>query len=327
MANATRSLTARPVKQARREARRFKFQKTMRDMKANYQLYLIIAIPLIWLIIFKYVPMVGAQIAFKDYRAVDGIFGSKWVGLKNFKRFFSNYQFWQVLKNTVTISLYQLIAGFPFPIILALAMNATLRTKFKKTVQMVTYMPHFISVVVLVGMVLQFTNPRVGIINTVIKAFGGTPIDFMSKSSLFSSIYVWSGVWQSCGWGTIIYLAALAGVDTELHEAAMLDGASRFKRMIHIELPLIVPTMVTMLILQFGRIMDLGFEKIYLMQNSLNRDASEVISTLVYKVGLAANVPDFAYATAIGLFNSVINLALVLIVNKVCKKISGTGLW
>ena len=327
MANATRSLTARPGKQVRREARRFKFQKTMRDMKANYQLYLIIAIPLIWLIIFKYVPMVGAQIAFKDYRAVDGIFGSKWVGLKNFKRFFSNYQFWQVLKNTVTISLYQLIAGFPFPIILALAMNATLRTKFKKTVQMVTYMPHFISVVVLVGMVLQFTNPRVGIINTVIKAFGGTPIDFMSKSSLFSSIYVWSGVWQSCGWGTIIYLAALAGVDTELHEAAMLDGASRFKRMIHIELPLIVPTMVTMLILQFGRIMDLGFEKIYLMQNSLNRDASEVISTLVYKVGLAANVPDFAYATAIGLFNSVINLALVLIVNKVCKKISGTGLW
>ena len=323
MANAAKC----QLSERKKTARKLKFQTTIRDAKANYQLYLIIAIPLIWLIIFKYVPMIGAQIAFKDYRAIDGIFGSKWIGFKNFQRFFSNYQFWQVLKNTITISLYQLVASFPFPIILALAMNATLKTKFKKTVQMVTYMPHFISVVVLVGMVLQFTSPRVGIINTIIKFFGGTPIDFMSNAGMFSSIYVWSGVWQSCGWGTIIYLAALAGVDTELHEAAMLDGASRFKRVLHIELPLIVPTMVTMLILQFGKVMDLGFEKIYLMQNSLNRDASEVIATMVYKVGLAASVPDFAYATAIGLFNSVINLILVLIVNKVSKKISGTGLW
>lgn len=299
----------------------------MKRVRINYQLYLIILLPITWLIIFRYIPMFGAVIAFKDFKSTAGIFGSKWIGFKNFTRFFDSYNFWNVLRNTVGISVYQLVAGFPLPIILALALNACLHKRYKKVVQMVTYMPHFISVVVLVGMILQFTSPRVGIINNFIQIFGGEPIDFMSKPSLFSSLYVWSGVWQNCGWGTIVYLAALAGVDTELHEAAMIDGASRFQRVCHIEFPLILPTTITMLILQFGNIMNIGFEKVFLMQNSLNRDASEVISTMVYKVGLSAALPDYSYATAIGLFNSVINLVLVIVVNRISKRVSNTSLW
>ncbi len=300
---------------------------TLRDMKIHYQLYFIIALPIIWLIVFKYAPMVGLQIAFRDFNSGGGIFNSTWVGFENFSRFFNDYQFWTIITNTITISLYQLIAGFPLPIILALALNSTLRPRFKKTVQMITYMPHFISVVVLVGMIMQFTNPRVGIINNFIVALGGQPIDFLSEPSMFSSLYVWSGVWQSCGWGTIIYLAALASVDSEHHEAAQIDGASRFQRVIHVDLPSIVPTMVILLIMNFGRIMDIGFEKVFLMQNSLNRSSSEIISTFVYKVGLASSYPDYSYASAIGLFNSLINLALILLVNQISRKLTKTSLW
>jgi putative aldouronate transport system permease protein len=307
--------------------RQVDLNRKLKQVKANYQLYLMLLLPVIWLIIFRYVPMAGVQIAFKNFKSTLGIFGSEWVGLKNFKRFFTNYQFWNVVKNTIGISLYQLAVGFPFPIILALALNSTSHVHFKKAVQMITYMPHFISVVVIVGMIIQFTSPKLGIINKLIVACGGTAIDFMSRPELFSSIYVWSGIWQTCGWGTIIYLAALAGVDTELHEAAMIDGATRFQRVLNVDLPLIVPTMVTMLILRMGSIMNIGFEKVFLMQNSLNRDASEVISTMVYKVGLASSFPDFSYATAIGLCNSVINFALVILVNRISRKMSGTGLW
>lgn len=312
---------------SKKELQQRRRKQNIRDAKLNYQLYLIILVPLIWLLIFKYIPMVGAQIAFKDFKSTLGIFGSEWIGFENFIRFFENYQFNDIIKNTITISFYSLIAGFPFPIILALALNCTLHSQFKKAVQMVTYMPHFISVVVLVGMIIQFTNPRIGMINNFISFLGGDRIDFMSKPELFSSIYVWSSVWQTCGWGTIIYLASLASVDPELHEAAMIDGASRFQRVKNIDIPHIIPTMVTMLILRFGTIMDLGFEKVFLMQNPLNRSASEVISTYVYKVGLASASADFSYAAAVGLFNSLINLALIIMVNKISKKLSGTSLW
>ncbi|MDR2932532.1 MAG: ABC transporter permease subunit, partial [Oscillospiraceae bacterium] len=237
-----------------------KWSRVKRDMKMSYQLYLIILLPLIWLLIFKYVPMYGVQIAFRNFKATKGIMGSDWVGLTNFIKFFGDYMFTNVIKNTLSISLYSLIAGFPFPIILALALNNCIRPRFKKTVQIVTYMPHFISTVVLVGMILQFLSPHVGIVNFAIKALGFAPIDFMANPDMFSSIYVWSGVWQNCGWGTIIYLAALAGVDYGLHEAAMIDGASRFQRMIHIDLPGIIPTATILLIMNAGSIMNVGFE-------------------------------------------------------------------
>ncbi len=298
-----------------------------KDLKSCWQLYVIIALPLIWLFVFQYLPMPGIQIAFKDYVAVDGIWGSEWVGFDYFIKFFNSYDFERILVNTLTISIYSLIAGFPFPIILAIALNSTLKKRYKKTVQMITYLPHFISVVVLVGMVLQFTNPYVGIINKFIEFLGFQPIDFMSKAGMFSSIYVWSGIWQSCGWGTIIYLAALSGVDMEQHESAMIDGATRFQRVVHIDFPVLVPTIVIVLILSAGGIMSVGFEKVYLMQNSLNREASEIISTFVYKIGLENSSPDFSYATAIGVFNSVINLILISMVNFIAKKANNVSLW
>jgi putative aldouronate transport system permease protein len=299
----------------------------LRDMKINYQLYILILIPFIWLLIFRYIPMFGVQIAFRKFQAVKGILGSDWVGLFYFKKFFNDYMFSTVIKNTIVISFYQLVAGFPFPIILALAFNNTLRLRFKKVVQMVTYMPHFISTVVMVGIIIQFLSPKVGIINHLIKFAGGNPTDFLAEASNFSSIYVWSGVWQSCGWGAIIYLAALAGIDAELHEAAVIDGANRFQRMLHIDLPGILPTITILLIMNAGNIMNVGFEKAFLLQNSLNLDASEIISTFTYKMGLASAGADFSYAAAIGLFNSVINLILIMIVNVIAKKTMETSLW
>ncbi|MDR2552004.1 MAG: ABC transporter permease subunit [Treponema sp.] len=293
----------------------------------NYQLWLIALIPLVWLILFKYWPMYGAQIAFRNYRAVDGIWGSRWAGINNFLKLFRNYMFPRIIKNTLIVSFYQLLISFPFPVILALALHNTLRSRFKKTVQMVTYMPHFISTVVLVGMIMQFTNPHVGLINKFIAALGGTARDFMASPTAFYHIYVWSNVWQNCGWGTIIYLAALSGVNMDLHEAAMIDGASRFKRMLHIDIPCIIPTAVVLLIMDAGRIMSLGFEKAFLMQNLMNISASEIISTYAYKVGLAQAAADFSYSTTISLFNSVINMILITIVNALAAKWGETSLW
>ncbi|MDF2673510.1 MAG: carbohydrate transporter rane protein 1, family [Clostridiales bacterium] len=315
-----KGLTNRPKVNKKRSS-------VLRDMKINYQLYILILIPFIWLLIFRYIPMFGVQIAFRKFQAVKGILGSDWIGLYYFKKFFNDYMFSTVIKNTIVISFYQLVAGFPFPIILALAFNNTLRLKFKKAVQMITYMPHFISTVVMVGIIIQFLSPKVGIINHLIKFMGGTPTDFLAEASNFSSIYVWSGVWQSCGWGAIIYLAALAGIDAELHEAAVIDGANRFQRMLHIDLPGILPTITILLIMNAGNIMNVGFEKAFLLQNSLNLDASEIISTFTYKMGLASAGADFSYAAAIGLFNSVINLILIMIVNIIAKKTMETSLW
>ncbi|CAN7632265.1 MULTISPECIES: ABC transporter permease [unclassified Paenibacillus] len=301
--------------------------RVLKQMRHDYQLYLIILLPVIWLILFQYVPMYGLQLAFKNFRILEGIWGSPWVGMDHFTKFFNSYQFIKVLKNTIIISLYELIAGFPLPIILALALNATIRTKFKQAVQFITYMPYFISTVVMVGMILQFLNPRVGVINTGLGLVGIEPFNFMGDPGWFKSIYVWSGIWQSTGWGTIIYLAALSGISQEVHEAAMIDGASRFQRIWHVDIPGIMPTIVTLLILNVGTIMGIGFEKIYLMQNPLNIGSSEVISTYVYSVSLASSAPDYAYATAIGLFNSFINMILILSVNQIAKRVGDTSLW
>jgi len=296
-------------------------------IKKNWQLYVFFSIPLLWFIIFRYWPMFGIQIAFKDFRMGDTILSARWIGLANFRRFFKYYYFRQLIWNTLSITIYQLIAGFPIPIIFALALNTTYRTGMKKTVQYITYMPYFISTVVMVGLMMQLLNPRIGIVNQAIRFFGGAGTDFMAHPKFFSSVYVWSGIWQYFGWNSIIYLAALSGISPELHESAMIDGASRFKRILYIDIPGILPTMIILLIMNFGSIMTVGFEKIFLMQNNLNLSASQVISTYVYTVGLRTMPPEFSYGSAIDLFNSVINLILIVSVNKLAQKFSETSLW
>lgn len=305
-----------------------KRRKTLgRQLKLDWQLYVIIALPLIWLIVFQYVPMYGVQIAFKKFQATKGILGSEWVGFSQFSKFFESYNFKKVVGNTLAISFYDLVVGFPFPIILALLLNNCLKPRFKKTVQIITYMPYFISTVVMVGIIIQFTSPKVGIINFALQALGRDPVDFMAVPGYFRHIYVWTNIWQGTGWNAIIYLSALAAVDPGLHEAAMIDGASRWKRMLHVDLPGIIPTVTILLIMRVGQIMSVGFEKAFLMQNSLNLDTSELISTYVYKIGLASAAADFSYAAAIGLFNSVINLVLISSVNFISTKTSETSLW
>lgn len=298
-----------------------------KDITKNYQLYLVVLCPVIYLIVFKYIPMYGIQLAFKKFVASDGVWNSPWVGFDYFAKLFKSPQFTRILFNTLGLSFYQLAAGFPMPIILALMLNSTNSKRFKKTVQMVTYMPHFISIVVLAGMILQFANPKMGIVAQFVKLLGGTPVDIMGKPAMFKSIYVWTGIWQTTGWSAIIYLAALASVPPSLHEAAMIDGASKLKRTIYIDIPGIMPTAVILLIMKAGRIMNVGFEKVFLLQNKLNLRSSEIISTYVYKVGLASLAPDFSYATAIGLFNSVINLILIVSMNQIARKLGDTSLW
>jgi len=292
-----------------------------------WQLYLLLFVPLVYLIVFKYIPMYGVQIAFKNYNVNLGIMGSEWVGLKYFLKFFSNYQFTRLIRNTLIISFYSLIAGLPVSVIIALTLNCVKVEKFKKLVQTVTYLPHFISVVVLVGMMYQIFNPIIGTYGNVYRIlFGKEAPNIMGIPESFFHMYVWSGVWQNMGWDSIIYLAALSAVDTELYESAKIDGASRLKIMLAIDLPSIMPTVIIMLILRCGHFMNIGYEKILLMQNSFNLNYSEVIQTYVYKVGLKLN-GDYSYATAIGLFNSVINLILITVVNKVSKKVGDTSLW
>ncbi|MPQ44418.1 ABC transporter permease [Clostridium tarantellae] len=290
-----------------------------------WQLYVFLIPTLIYFILFCYGPMYGVQLAFKEYNASLGIAGSQWVGFDNFMRFFDSYQFKQLLVNTLTISIYQLIVSFPIPIILALALNQVKNSKFKKIVQTVTYAPHFISIVVLVGMLNIFFSTRGGLINEIVQLFGGEPILFLGEEQYFRHMYVWSGVWQSMGWNAIIYLAALSGVSPELHEAAIVDGANKIKRIWHIDIPAILPTIVILLILNCGQLMSVGFEKAFLMQNSLNIGVSEIIPTYVYKMGLLN--AQYSFSTAVGLFNSVINCTLLVIVNKISKKIGQTGIW
>lgn len=269
--------------------------------------------------------MVNAVIAFKDYSVVKGIWASPWAGFKHFHLFFNNPQFWMLMKNTLFLSLYQIAIGFPVPILLALALNEIRNGIFKRTVQLVTYAPYFISTVVLVSMIMLLLSPRLGVINIILQSFGMESINFLGIPSMFRSVYVWSDVWQGAGYSAVIYLAALAGVDPSLYEAAKVDGASRFQKIVHIDIPGIMPTAVIILILSVGNIMSVGFEKIYLLQNPLNLETAEIIATYVYKIGLLN--ANFSFATAVGLFNSFINLILLLLVNTLAKRISSTSLW
>jgi putative aldouronate transport system permease protein len=304
-------------------------QRLQKKYGRYWQLYLFLLIPAVYIIIFAYIPMLGVQIAFKQFNITGGIWGSPWVGLANFRKFFNSYTFSRVIGNTLRISLYDIIAGFPFPIIFALCLNTIEHRRFKKFLQTVTYMPHFISVVVIVGMLMQIFHPLNGIYGIVVRAITGSQaVDLFGKPDAFPHLYVWSGIWQGFGWSSIIYVAALTSVPEELYEAARVDGASRFKMVLYVDLPALAPTITILLILRLGSIMSLGFEKAWLMQNSLNLRTSELISTFVYKQGLAAGGPtDFSYAAAIGLFNSLVNLALIIMVNKLAKKLSETSLW
>ncbi len=297
----------------------------IKRIKQNWELYLLILPVLLYFIIFHYWPMYGVQIAFKDFMASKGISGSQWVGFKHFERFFKSYYFGRLIRNTLGINLYQLAVAFPIPIILALMMNEVKNNKFKRTVQTVTYAPHFISTVVLVGMVVSFLSPSTGIINMFIKALGFQPISFMTEPKWFKTIYVFSGIWQNMGWNSIIYMAALAGIAPELHEAAIVDGASRTQRIWHINIPGILPTIIIMFIMETGKIMNVGFEKAFLMQNDLNISSSDVISTYVYRSGILG--AQYSFSTAVGLFNSVINFIMLILVNSISRRLSETSLW
>ncbi len=294
-------------------------------LKSKWQLLVMFAVPLIWYIIFCYIPMYGIQLAFRDYNPRLGYLGSPFVGLQWFRQFFSSYYWMDIIWNTFSISLYSIVIGFPVPIILAIIINELPGKKFKKILQNITYIPHFISVVVLCGMLYLFLSPQYGILNTILGAFGAEPIGFLESSKYFKGVYVLSEVWQESGWSSIIYIAALAGIDPALYEAAKIDGAGRIKRIIHISLPGITPTIVTLLILKIGQIMSIGFEKAYLLQNDLNLKSSEIISTLVYKQGILQG--NIGYATAVGLMNSCLNLLLIILANKFCKRFFDTSLW
>ncbi len=302
------------------------WQRVRKEFAKNWSLYLLVSIPLAYLIIFRYVPMYGVQIAFRRYQPVRGILGSPWVGLDYFRQFITNHRFWSIIRNTLSISLYTL-ATFPLAIILAVLLNYIPMQGFKKTVQLVSYAPHFISTVVMVSIILQFLDTRNGLINILITSLGGEAVNFMAKEEAFYHIYVWSGVWQSIGYSSIIYIAALAGVSPELHEAAIMDGATILKRVWHIDIPSILPTVMIMFIMQCGTVMSVGYEKVFLMQNDLNLNVSEVIDTYVYKQGLTASMPKYSYSTAVGLFVSIINSILLIFVNWVSKKFSGSSLW
>jgi putative aldouronate transport system permease protein len=295
--------------------RKERWKKKIKKALTSWQLYVMILPAFLFFLIFHYGPMYGVQIAFKDYMPSLGIWGSPWVGFDHFERFFDSYYFWELLRNTIGISAYSLIASFPLPIILALALNEIKAGPFKKTVQTVTYAPHFISVVVLVGMIIAFLSPTTGIVNIALEAMGFDSHPFMEDPRWFKTLYVFSGIWQSTGWNSVIYMAALSGVDPQLHEAATIDGASRLQRLWHINLPVLVPTIVILLIMNFGSIMSVGHEKVLLMQNPLNMPSSNIISTFTYQQGLLN--AQYSYAAAIGLFNSVINAILLLTVNKI----------
>jgi len=296
-----------------------------KDMKKNWILYVMILPVVIYYVVFAYGPLYGIQLAFKDYIIKDGIWGSPWVGFEHFSRFFSSYNFELLLKNTIGISLYSILVGFPIPIMFALLLNYLKNKHLKKTIQMASYAPYFISTVVMCGMIVIFLNPDTGIFNTIRGWLGLQSIDFLGKPELFKSIYVWTGVWQGLGWSSIIYISALSGVDYQLHEAAIVDGATKLQRIFHVDLPSIKPTIVMLLILQMGSLMSVGFEKVFLLQNTLNKGAASVISTYVYEVGLINS--DYGYSTAIGLFNSVINLVLIVVANQICKKFADESLF
>lgn len=300
-------------------------KKLLKKCLGNWQLYLMILPALIYLILFEYRPMYGIQIAFREFNFKDGITGSPWVGFANFERLFNSYWFPIILKNTLTLSITRLIFGFPLPIIFALMVNELSNGKMKKLVQTVSYAPHFISTVVMCGMIILLLTPETGLINIAIEAFGGESIAFMQKPEMFRWIHVISGIWQGTGWSAIIYFAALAGVDKSLLEAAEIDGATRLQRIRYINFPVLVPTITIQLILSMGSILSVGYQKILLLQNTMNLNASEVISTYVYKVGL--NNYQYSFSTATNLFNSLVNCIILITVNSLAKKTTKQSLF
>ena len=300
-------------------------QNNLKKMKRHWQLYVLVLLPVLYFLLFKYIPMVNSVIAFKDYSVVKGIWGSPWAGWRHFEMFFNNPQFWPLVKNTFILSLYALLVGFPVPIILALCLNEVRDGLFKRSVQMITYAPYFISTVIIVSMIMMFFAPRLGIASQFFELIGLDARNILGSPGAFRHIYVWSDVWQQAGYSAIIYLAALAGINPELYEAAKVDGASRLQKIIYVDIPGIMPVAVIILILGVGSIMAVGFEKVYLLQNPLNLQTSEIIATYVYKIGLLN--ANFSFATAVGLFNSVINLILLVIVNAFARRVSNNSLW
>lgn len=302
--------------------------KTMRaigkELTSHKTLYLMMVPIIAYYIIFHYAPMYGAQIAFRDYRPKSGFLGSEWVGLENFQNFFGSVFAGRVIRNTVLLSLYNLLWGFPMPILLALMLNEVRVSGFKRTVQTLTYLPHFISMVVVCGMITDFTTTN-GVFNDAVELLGFTRTNFLLDAKYFRTVYISSGIWQEIGWGSIIYLAAMTGIDPQLYEAATIDGAGRFRQVFSVTLPSILPTIVILLILRVGNVMNVGFEKVYLLQNSANLEASDVISTYVYRRGLIDQ--DYSFSTAVGLFNSLINFVLIIATNAVSNRLTQTSLW
>ncbi len=300
------------------------FSHLLRNIQGHWQLYLLLLPTILFFVVFKYVPMYGVQIAFRDFNIIDGFTGSEWVGLEHFERFINSPDFMLVLTNTITLSLMQLAISFPLPIFISLMLNQLKSQKQKTVIQNILIAPHFISLVVLIGMVTIFLNPYNGILNQLIEFFGGEAQFFLGEADYFKPIYVFSGVWQSTGWGTVVYVAALSSIDPTLYEAATVDGATRWQKMWNIDFHGILPVIIIQLILNAGQMLSIGYEKILLLQNDLNRVASEVISTYEYKQGVLD--AQFSYSTSIGLFNAVINLAILLLVNHLAKKYSETSI-
>lgn len=300
-------------------------KRRRRSYPGTWQFWAIIALPLIWLLIFAYGPMAGLVLAFKEYSPRAGIFGSPNVGFRWFERFLTGPYNMRIIVNTIRLGFYSLLVGFPIPILLAIGLNEVRAKRFKKTVQMITYAPYFISIVVLVGMMMRIMDLRSGVLNQVITALGMRPVNFFGDKDIFPHLYVWSGIWQTAGYSSIIYIAALSGVSPELKEAAVVDGASRFQRIRHVDLPSIAPTVIMMLIFNVGQLINIGFEKAYLMGNTSNKVTSEIISTYLYDVGI--RVGNYSYATAVGLFNSIISLALFLLVNTLSKKFTDSSVF
>ncbi len=297
----------------------------LRRIGRCWQLYVLMLPALVYIVLFAYKPMYGILIAFKDFSMKKGILASPWVGFKNFERLFSSYWFPIILKNTLTISLLSLVIGFPIPIILALLLNEVRSNKFRSMVQTFSYAPHFISMVVMCGMVAMFLSPTTGVVNKLLNALGLESVFFMQEAGLFKWVYVLSGIWQGAGWSSVIYYAALSGVDKSLLEAADMDGPTRLQKIWHVNLPVILPTILVMLILQCGSLLSVGYEKAYLLQTSSNLTGSEIISTYVYKVGLVQS--DFSFSTAAGLFNTVVNCIILISANQLSKKVAKTGLF
>lgn len=296
-----------------------------RAVRSRYDLYLIFLIPLVWYIVFQYVPIYGLQIAFRRFNPGLGITNSPWVGLQYFRQFFGSYYFGEILVNTLVLNVLQMALGFPVPIVLALIIHELSNNKVKKIVQNVTYMPYFLSMVVVVSMLRLFSNPYYGLFNQLFALFGKAPVEYFIKPEYFRPLYVLSGVWQNMGFNSVIYIAALTGIDPQLYEAADMDGASRLRKIWHVSLPGILPTIVILFIMRIGNLMNVGFEKVLLMQNPVNLETSEVISTFIYKNGIQKG--NFSYSAAVGIFNSLLNLVLLFAANFFSRRVTQNSLW